>query len=448
VAVKETKNENDNWYFLTHDHLGSVHCILNDDGTLAQELSFDPYGNRRNPLTWRPFEDESEPDYIFDRGYTMHEHWDDFSLINMNGRVYDPVVARFLSPDPFVQDPGFSQNYNRYSYVMNNPLKYTDPSGNSIQSMFVLSVFLGEYTSNIINGSYNSLGSAWQTANEMTSNMSSAGQVPIYNKGNLTVSAGYDAFGVGVSLNASYNDSKGFAWGAAAGYSIVTQSFYGGANVSYQTGRYRFGIGVGYSKKNGWSAGAGITYDWGDGSFNYYYTYYGHSEALKGDYPGEEKTNQFSGGINFSLGDFNLAWENDFFAGLGEDGWRTNAIEIGIGNASIGTHVITNDPENIDDKGVWSDIDLNGKNLFGKTNTSGNGAWVLGQVLLSPAYVSYRNGNRVSRIGFSSKWIQQVTQNNLHRNGPGFSRTNYFNKYEYFYTGGWGSVSFNPFSLY
>jgi hypothetical protein len=47
----------------------------------------------------------------------------------MNGRMYDPVLARFLSPDPFVQAPDFSQNYNRYSYCLNNPLKYTDPSG-------------------------------------------------------------------------------------------------------------------------------------------------------------------------------------------------------------------------------------------------------------------------------------------------------------------------------
>jgi hypothetical protein len=47
----------------------------------------------------------------------------------MNGRVYDSWLGRFLSPDPFVQSPGFSQSYNRYSYCLNNPLRYTDPSG-------------------------------------------------------------------------------------------------------------------------------------------------------------------------------------------------------------------------------------------------------------------------------------------------------------------------------
>jgi RHS repeat-associated protein len=52
-----------------------------------------------------------------------------FGLINMNARLYDPVLGRFLSPDPYVQAPDFSQNFNRYSYSLNNPLKYTDPSG-------------------------------------------------------------------------------------------------------------------------------------------------------------------------------------------------------------------------------------------------------------------------------------------------------------------------------
>ena len=51
------------------------------------------------------------------------------SLINMNGRMYDPIVGRMLSPDIVIQDEQNSQAYNRYSYCFNNPLKYTDPSG-------------------------------------------------------------------------------------------------------------------------------------------------------------------------------------------------------------------------------------------------------------------------------------------------------------------------------
>lgn len=67
--------------------------------------------------------------HTFSRGYTGHKHLDQFELINMNGRIFDPVTSRFLSPDPMVQDIFNSQNYNRYSYCLNNPLRYTDPSG-------------------------------------------------------------------------------------------------------------------------------------------------------------------------------------------------------------------------------------------------------------------------------------------------------------------------------
>lgn len=63
------------------------------------------------------------------RGFTDHEHFDSVGLINMNGRVYDPELGRFMSADPFVQAPYNSQSYNRYSYVFNNPLSYTDPTG-------------------------------------------------------------------------------------------------------------------------------------------------------------------------------------------------------------------------------------------------------------------------------------------------------------------------------
>ncbi|MDH3909681.1 MAG: hypothetical protein OEU09_00195 [Rhodospirillales bacterium] len=63
------------------------------------------------------------------RGFTGHEHLDKLGLIHMNGRVYDPVLGRFLSADPTVQFPKTTQGFNRYSYVLNNPLSFTDPSG-------------------------------------------------------------------------------------------------------------------------------------------------------------------------------------------------------------------------------------------------------------------------------------------------------------------------------
>ena len=63
------------------------------------------------------------------RGFTDHEHLDEVELIHMNGRVYDYNLGRFLSVDPFIQEPGNSQSMNPYSYLLNNPLGGTDPSG-------------------------------------------------------------------------------------------------------------------------------------------------------------------------------------------------------------------------------------------------------------------------------------------------------------------------------
>lgn len=66
---------------------------------------------------------------ITNRGFTGHEHMQQFGLINMNGRMYDPILARMLSPDPLVTNSALSQDYNRYAYVRNNPMKFTNPSG-------------------------------------------------------------------------------------------------------------------------------------------------------------------------------------------------------------------------------------------------------------------------------------------------------------------------------
>ena len=130
IVVKDS-NGNDILNYILKDHIGSINYILNKTGNTIEEMNFDAWGNRRNPVNWT-YTNVPE-DCIFDRGYTLHEHLKEFKLINMNGRVYDPVIARFLSPDPVLQMPEYSQNFNRYSYVLNNPLKYTDPSGFVIQ---------------------------------------------------------------------------------------------------------------------------------------------------------------------------------------------------------------------------------------------------------------------------------------------------------------------------
>ncbi len=127
VYVKEEGNWN--IYYICRDYQGSITHIVNANGSLKQELSFDPWGRLRDPNTQQVFAVGAEPVLFLARGYTGHEHLAVFGLINMNARLYDPALGRFLSPDPYVQSPDNSQNFNRYSYCLNNPLRYSDPSG-------------------------------------------------------------------------------------------------------------------------------------------------------------------------------------------------------------------------------------------------------------------------------------------------------------------------------
>jgi len=119
----------DSTYYILRDYLGNITHIINEDGTLRQELSYDAWGRLRNPDTHQLYAVGKEPKLLLDRGYTGHEYLPWFGLINMNARLYDPVLGRFLSPDPYVQMPDFTQNFNRYSYCLNNPLKYVDKDG-------------------------------------------------------------------------------------------------------------------------------------------------------------------------------------------------------------------------------------------------------------------------------------------------------------------------------
>ena len=132
IAIFETSNKAaDQLRYVHHDHLGSISAYTNESGALVQELSYDAWGRRRNPTNWAYYTNTSDANAWHPRGFGGHEHLDVFDMVNMDGRMYDPVLGRFLSPDPFVQAPDFTQSLNRYSYCMNNPLSLVDPSGYS-----------------------------------------------------------------------------------------------------------------------------------------------------------------------------------------------------------------------------------------------------------------------------------------------------------------------------
>jgi RHS repeat-associated protein len=142
VALYKSKsNSTEETRYLHKDHLGSITVITDEAGAVAEELSYDPHGKRRNP-DWSDALAQLQS-FETKRSFTGHLYLDDVGLIHMGGRYYDPELGRFLSADPFIQEPANAQSLNRYSYVLNNPLSYTDPSGFFFSKIFkaIKSVF-------------------------------------------------------------------------------------------------------------------------------------------------------------------------------------------------------------------------------------------------------------------------------------------------------------------
>lgn len=147
-------------HYVYTDYLGSLLTVTDASGVVEYEQNFDAWGRSRDVVTWNYVPTSLTPPrplWLY-RGYTGHEHLEEFGIVNMNGRLYDPLVSRMFSPDNYVQMPDNLQNYNRYSYVLNNPLRYTDPSGEIIWAPIIIGAVVGGYMGGVIaNGSHNPL---------------------------------------------------------------------------------------------------------------------------------------------------------------------------------------------------------------------------------------------------------------------------------------------------
>ena len=197
------------FYYMAPDVLGSVMGIIDGNGNEVFAATYDPWGKQTvtcNSIGFR-------------RGFTGHEMLPHYDLINMNGRLYDPYLARFLSPDNYVQMSDFSQSFNRYSYCLNNPLKYVDPDGEF--AWLAVAAFVG--------GAFN------VAAN--IDNINNAGDF-----------LGY--FGVGALA--------GVVGGASGGLAIGTGGIIGGAAAGFVGGATSgFILGAGNSiVANGWNLSA------------------------------------------------------------------------------------------------------------------------------------------------------------------------------------------------
>jgi len=120
-------NTNEEYIYLHRDYLGSILMLSDKDGEIKEKRHFDAWGNI---VKLTDGNDVALDKFVYlDRGYTGHEHLQGVDLIHMNGRLYDSKLRRFLAPDNHIQNPYNTQNFNRYGYVLNNPLMYIDPSG-------------------------------------------------------------------------------------------------------------------------------------------------------------------------------------------------------------------------------------------------------------------------------------------------------------------------------
>ncbi|WP_333662109.1 RHS repeat-associated core domain-containing protein [Chishuiella changwenlii] len=147
LYLKDYSKNEASYHYLHKDYLGSILAITDENGRKLEQRHYDAWGNITHLKigTGAVITDQTlikQTTLLLDRGYTSHEHFQELGIIHMNGRLYDPILRRFLNADENIQEPFNTQNYNKYGYVLNNPLLYNDPSGEEF--MILGSIFLAK----------------------------------------------------------------------------------------------------------------------------------------------------------------------------------------------------------------------------------------------------------------------------------------------------------------
>lgn len=252
IAAVYTEGTSDaGMYYFHNDHLSSPWLITNASGAEVQRLNYDAWGRRRDASNWSNYANLPEPK--FDRGFTGHEHLDMFDLVNMNARLYDPVLGRFLSPDPIIQVPEFTQSYNGYTYALNNPLSYTDPSG---ESFILVAAILGGWIG-MGNAMISSDKSGWGLVGDMAKGLfvgAAGGAAGAWAGGAIAGSITAGGFiegslsGIAGGFSGGFIGSSGDAWLSGAGFGAGLKAGLIGGGISAGIGGLIGGLQGVYSK--------------------------------------------------------------------------------------------------------------------------------------------------------------------------------------------------------
>ncbi|HFK5521275.1 hypothetical protein CMU85_10135 [Elizabethkingia anophelis] len=244
VYLKDFTQSSGSYKFLHKDYLGSILAISDEEGYLLQEAHFDAWGQLvKGSIS------------LIDRGYTSHEHFEDIDIIHMNGRLYDPLLRRFLNADENIQDPYNTQNYNKYGYVINNPLMYNDPSGEFIFGFLALWAFWKAVL----------IGAAIGLAS-YTLSLAASGNLDKWNIGGALKATFFGAvsgavtFGIGTMFSPALETAKTFGQKLLLGYAQgLMHGFAQGFLSLVQGGDFLQGFAsasLGSWAASGWSAAA------------------------------------------------------------------------------------------------------------------------------------------------------------------------------------------------
>jgi RHS repeat-associated protein len=253
-------------YYVNTDHLGSIVGLVDENGNQVPDavFSYDAWGRIRNGNNWANYSisDNTKKSFnILGRGFTGHEHLLKDNIINMNGRIYDPTLGQFLQADNNIQSPDYHNSYNRYAYCFNNPLKYTDPSGEFIQIPALLAgvFYIGSSISHIANVAHST--GSWDAALS-----TSIGELGSLIRGGMYLASGISSLGVNPTQTVLYGGASPVSPGDGGG-----SSFWGDLENAITTVVKVLVPGVGYGvdmvdafnkgnylEAGGWAIAAGV----------------------------------------------------------------------------------------------------------------------------------------------------------------------------------------------